>query len=151
MAADKITFSRIGQARGLLCSCDPSTGCGGGGGGGGGTAALIRLPREAVQLRHQLVPRVYSSRQPSSRINAPIRGLAMIREADPSRTSKARCLTENHWLRSWTNELYLWYREVPDLNPVGYPRRLNYFHSTEDACHHPVWQSERQISFHVSH
>src|SRR5262245_11301724 len=27
---------------------------------------------------------------------------------------------ENHWLRSWTNELYLWYREVPDLNPASY-------------------------------
>lgn len=27
---------------------------------------------------------------------------------------------ENHWLRSWTNELYLWYDEVPDLDPNGY-------------------------------
>ena len=25
---------------------------------------------------------------------------------------------QNHWLRSWTNDLYLWYREVPDLNPA---------------------------------
>ena len=29
-------------------------------------------------------------------------------------------LTENSFLRSWTNELYLWYREVPDLNPASY-------------------------------
>jgi carboxyl-terminal processing protease len=29
-------------------------------------------------------------------------------------------LTENLYLRSWTNELYLWYREVPDLNPASY-------------------------------
>jgi len=29
-------------------------------------------------------------------------------------------LTENNWLRSWTNELYLWYREVPDQNPASY-------------------------------
>jgi len=27
---------------------------------------------------------------------------------------------ENDWLRSWTHELYLWYREVPDLNPASY-------------------------------
>src|SRR2546421_1517148 len=27
---------------------------------------------------------------------------------------------ENNWLRSWTNELYLWYPEVPDLNPASY-------------------------------
>jgi len=24
---------------------------------------------------------------------------------------------ENYWLRSWTNDLYLWYSEVPDLDP----------------------------------
>ncbi len=29
-------------------------------------------------------------------------------------------VTENRFLRSWTNELYLWYSEVPDLNPASY-------------------------------
>jgi C-terminal processing protease CtpA/Prc len=29
-------------------------------------------------------------------------------------------LTENRFLRSWTNELYLWYSEVPDRNPASY-------------------------------
>ena len=29
-------------------------------------------------------------------------------------------LSENNYLRSWTNELYLWYSEVPDINPAGY-------------------------------
>jgi carboxyl-terminal processing protease len=36
-------------------------------------------------------------------------------------------LAENHWLRSWTNELYLWYREVPDLNPANYSSTAVYF------------------------
>lgn len=27
--------------------------------------------------------------------------------------------TENNFLRSWTNELYLWYREVPDTDPTN--------------------------------
>ena len=27
---------------------------------------------------------------------------------------------ENNWLRSWTNDLYLWYSEVPDLDPSKY-------------------------------
>jgi hypothetical protein len=27
---------------------------------------------------------------------------------------------ENNWLRSWTNDLYLWYGEVPDLDPSKY-------------------------------
>jgi carboxyl-terminal processing protease len=29
-------------------------------------------------------------------------------------------LAENNFLRSWTNELYLWYREVPDRDPAAY-------------------------------
>lgn len=29
-------------------------------------------------------------------------------------------LLENHWLRSWTNETYLWYREVTDFDPGLY-------------------------------
>jgi hypothetical protein len=31
------------------------------------------------------------------------------------------------FLRSWTNELYLWYSEVPDLNPNNIPDVLDYF------------------------
>ncbi|MFL6602194.1 MAG: S41 family peptidase [Steroidobacteraceae bacterium] len=33
---------------------------------------------------------------------------------------------ENNWLRSWTNDLYLWYGEVPDLDPAQYATS-NYF------------------------
>lgn len=29
-------------------------------------------------------------------------------------------VTENNWLRSWSHELYLWYRELPDQNPAAY-------------------------------
>jgi C-terminal processing protease CtpA/Prc len=34
---------------------------------------------------------------------------------------------ENNWLRSWTNELYLWYGEVTDRNPALYASSLDYF------------------------
>jgi len=36
-------------------------------------------------------------------------------------------LDENNWLRSWTNELYLWYSEVPDLDPANYATTAAYF------------------------
>ncbi len=36
-------------------------------------------------------------------------------------------LDENNWLRSWTNQLYLWYREVPDLDPGTYSTTAAYF------------------------
>jgi carboxyl-terminal processing protease len=35
-------------------------------------------------------------------------------------------LDEKNWLRSWTHELYLWYREVPDRDPAPYDV-LDYF------------------------
>jgi carboxyl-terminal processing protease len=34
---------------------------------------------------------------------------------------------ENNFLRSWTNELYLWYSEVPDLDPSTYSTAAAYF------------------------
>ena len=42
-------------------------------------------------------------------------------------------LTENQFLRSWTNELYLWYSEVPDQNPASYSTP-NYFNLLKTAA-----------------
>ena len=36
-------------------------------------------------------------------------------------------LIEKFWLRSWTNETYLWYDEVPDLDPNSIVDRVDYF------------------------
>lgn len=36
-------------------------------------------------------------------------------------------LYENHWIRSWSNNTYLWYNELPDLDPATYSDRLAYF------------------------
>lgn len=36
-------------------------------------------------------------------------------------------LDENNWLRSWTNELYLWYNQVPDIDPGTYSSPQAYF------------------------
>jgi carboxyl-terminal processing protease len=34
---------------------------------------------------------------------------------------------ENRWLRSWSNELYLWYGEITDRDPALTPSALDYF------------------------
>src|SRR5262245_16670891 len=34
---------------------------------------------------------------------------------------------ENNWLRSWTNETYLWFDEVTDRNPALTPVATDYF------------------------
>lgn len=48
----------------------------------------------------------------------PYRGLA---------NSCATAAAENNWLRSWINDTYLWYSEVPDLNPNSYSDPELYF------------------------
>ena len=44
----------------------------------------------------------------------------------PFRDVQGSTLSENNWLRSWTNDLYLWYDEVVDRDPALYPT-LAYF------------------------
>lgn len=34
---------------------------------------------------------------------------------------------ENHWLRAWSEAYYLWYRELPDLDPAAYGTTAAYF------------------------
>lgn len=34
---------------------------------------------------------------------------------------------ENNWLRSWSNDTYLWYDEIVDRDPSAYPDTLEYF------------------------
>ncbi|RIX72545.1 S41 family peptidase, partial [Acidovorax cavernicola] len=38
----------------------------------------------------------------------------------PFKDKPGRTLDENNWLRSWINDTYLWYAEVPDLDPARY-------------------------------
>jgi carboxyl-terminal processing protease len=73
------------------------SGCGGGGGGGGpppgsGWVAGVFQPSPSFAARC-VAPRAGTS------------------------DMQGTTLSENNWLRSWTNELYLWYREVPDQDP----------------------------------
>ena len=37
-------------------------------------------------------------------------------------------LHEQHWLRSWNNNYYLWYEEVADKNPALFDSPVSYFH-----------------------
>jgi carboxyl-terminal processing protease len=89
--------------------------CGGGGGGGGGGGsntsgsagtgwvAGVFLPA-ANFAAHCAAPR--SGIDPATGLRFP---------DVPGST-----LSENNWLRSWTNDLYLWYDEVVDRDPAPY-------------------------------
>ncbi len=77
--------------------------CGGGGGGGAGP------PVNGGDGWHVgCVPAAHQFRR-------------HVRQSAPGHPGSQRNRTdENNWLRSWTNELYLWYGEVTDRNPANY-------------------------------
>ena len=102
--------------------------CGGGGGGGttiasgggGGTTTTTTPTGGWVQGVFQ------PSASFANKCVAPRSGV------DPTTHAAYRDIAgtstdENNYLRSWTNELYLWFDEVPDLNPASYASAAVYF------------------------
>ena len=93
--------------------------CGGGGGGGGPTSTPV------APLGWQ--QGVYKPASGFANLCASPRT-----GTDPA-TGKAYLdklggvLDENNWLRSWSNDLYLWFGEITDQDPGGYSTTAAYF------------------------
>ena len=59
---------------------------------------------------------------------AALAGLCVEPRADPTFGDRQGTLTaEKAWVRSYIDETYLWYNEVPDISPAGYPTPENWF------------------------
>lgn len=54
---------------------------------------------------------------------------------------------ENNFLRSWTNELYLWYREVPDRDPASYSTTSAYFDVLKTTATTPSGNAKDRFHF----
>ncbi len=83
-------------------------GCGGGGGGGGGgntNAWTMGVFPPATNFDAKCVSPRSGTDPATGRAFPDVPGTAT---------------DEKMWLRSWTNDLYLWYSEVPDLDPASY-------------------------------
>src|SRR6185503_113939 len=55
-------------------------------------------------------------------------------------------LADNNFLRSWTHDLYLWYREVPDLNPAPYAT-ADYFNVLKTSATTPSGNPKDRFHF----
>jgi hypothetical protein len=53
---------------------------------------------------------------------------------------------ENNWLRSWSHDLYLWYAELPDLNPANYATAF-YFDQLKTSATTPSGQPRDRFHF----
>ncbi len=128
-------------------------GCGGGGGSGGAAAPAVTpstppvatIPPPPADPAWSLG--VFQS--PASlagRCAVPRTG------TDPS-TGRAYVDTagsvvwENHWLRAWSNAYYLWYRELPDLNPAASTSTAAYFDLLKTSATTPSGAAKDRFHF----
>ncbi|MDB6063467.1 MAG: peptidase [Verrucomicrobiaceae bacterium] len=96
--------------------------CGGGGGGGSDRGSVTVGGTGGSNWTAGVFQ---PSKNFAARCATPRTGIdAFTGEAYPDQPGSAT--SENNWLRSWTHELYLWYGEVPDLDPAAYTT-ANYF------------------------
>ncbi len=67
----------------------------------------------------------------------------------PYATYAGKCsvVEENHWLRSWTHDLYLWYSEVEDVNPATVASPADYFDLMKTMVRLPSGQDKDRFHF----
>ena len=100
-------------------SCAFLVACGGGGGGSSSTPSVVTPPPPPVSNDPTYTPGTFAPASTfKSRCEAPRAGEAEV---------AGSTLIEKFWLRSWTDETYLWYSEVPDLDPNSIADRVDYF------------------------
>ena len=112
---------RIGLAGAALCVL---AACGGGGGGGSSTPAQSR---QSGRRRH-----LHARRLPGTR--------------DASR-DQCTAFNEKMFLRSWTNDLYLWFAEVPDTDPNNIADVIDYFDALKTPQLTPSGQPKDRFHF----
>jgi carboxyl-terminal processing protease len=109
----------------FLASC-------GGGDGGGGSAGIGRGGTVDWQPGVFLPDATFADRCVTPR---------------PGTDDRAGTATdENNWLRSWTNDTYLWYREVPDRDP-GLYSTINYFNLLKTTATTSSGQAKDKFHF----
>src|SRR5262249_58469498 len=95
----------------VLAALAALSACGGGGGGSGGAGgggSAARGPASGVAWTQGVFMPASNF---AAQCAAPRTGFADV---------QGSTLSENNWLRSWTNNLYLWYDEVVDRDPALY-------------------------------
>ena len=121
-------FSRGLAALAVLASLD----CGGGGGNGGGATAFtpgVFAPASTFEAQCA-TPRTGTD---------PTTGR-------PYPDKPGSTATENNWLRSWTHDLYLWYREVPDIDPAS-RSTADYFAALKTSATTPSGNAKDRFHF----
>lgn len=101
------------------------TACGGGGGGGGSTPVVLAPTGNGGTSPSASASGWVEGQYESIRS---LEGLCAMPRADVSFGDRAGSITdENFWIRSYSNDTYLWYRELDDIDPGTVDSTAEYF------------------------
>jgi carboxyl-terminal processing protease len=113
--------------------------CGGGGGDGRGATLLTMATIDSS---------LPASSTLSNRCQAPRSGVDPYNDNQAYPDKPGTLALEKAWLRSWTDETYLWYREVPTtLNPANYRTAIDYFNVLKTSAITPSGKAKDQFHF----
>ena len=148
----KVSLSKLALASALLASTSLLAACSGGGGGGGVSSPPTTVtppppPPPPTSSSPTYTAGVYESAATFKDACQVVRTGVDI-EGNPFPDQAGSTLEENFWLRSWTNETYLWPDEVPDRNPGEFNDRLSYFAILRTTATTP--SGEDKDDFHFS-
>ncbi|MFO1503669.1 MAG: S41 family peptidase [Steroidobacteraceae bacterium] len=119
-------------------------GCGGGGGGTTTTPPTTAPPTNPPAIAY--IGGVYpASSTFAAKCAVPRTGVDPLGNAYPDVSGSA--LAEKHFLRSWTNELYLWFNEVADLDPASVASVSDYFKLLKTTALTPSGRNKDQFHF----
>ncbi|HLU06005.1 MAG TPA: S41 family peptidase [Woeseiaceae bacterium] len=118
-----------------LAACGGGSGGTSGGGGGGGGGGSTWTP-------HVFLP----SNSFAAQCSAPRSGInPETGQAYPD--VQGSVLDENNFLRSWSDETYLWYGEITDQDPAGFNNPLVYFDELRTFATTPSGADKDQFHF----
>ncbi len=148
MTAHKVpTHSLLGVTMLVLGTL---TACGGGGSGGSDVAssgASSSSSSSSSSAGDGWIPGVYPPESEyQARCENPRSGTDPI-TGQPYPDVQGTTLDENFWLRSWTNDWYLWYSEVPDIDPGTYSDPLSYFAVLKTSATDALGEPEDKFHF----
>ncbi len=140
---------RRGACAGLVMAVLALSGCGGGGGGGGGGGSGTIPPPPPPPPTGGNPTWTRGVFAPASdfkdRCAVPRTGVDLEGRPFPDRPGST--LLEMFWLRSWTNETYLWNNEVTDQNPANFNDRRAYFEQLRTFARTPSGKEKDDFHF----
>lgn len=144
----KARLMKTATVAALLVSGAILAACGGGGGGSSVTPATTAVsPPPPVSQSPVFTPGVFAASSTfKDQCASPRTGVDI--ENNPFPDQAGSLEEELFWLRSWTNETYLWNDEVADRDPAGFTDRVAYFDVLKTEAVEP--SGEDRDDFHFS-